>query len=86
MLRVSSHEGDLLDADERAIRDGENRAGELRRAPGGIGAEKSGEHHQDRHEVGELEGLREPGEQRALGADDFAIAAFVFVVGHRGIV
>jgi len=86
MLRVGLQERNLLNAEERTICDREDRAGDQRRAPGGIGAKEGREHHQHCHEVGELDCLRYPGEQGALGAYDFAIAALVFVFGHSGTV
>ncbi len=86
MLRVGLLERNLLNAEERAIRDSEDRAGDKCRPPGGIGAKERREHHEDRHEVGDFDSLAEPGEQRTLGSYDFAIAALVFVFGHSGTV
>src|ERR1700684_18984 len=73
--RVGYLEANPLDAEKWTIRDGENSGSDERCAPGGIGAEKSREHHQDRHEVGDFDRSRKPGENRSLGADDFAFAA-----------
>src|SRR5260370_9270417 len=72
MLRLGFLERNLLHAEEWTIRDREDRAGDQRRAPRGIGAEERSQHHQDRPEVAELERLRKPAEKTPLGAYDFA--------------